>query len=1030
MQHEGRAILGIFLATYSSKGDYLPLRYPVMPHDYECAEMLLRNAETRCYEAAATDQVRVGDDADDAGSDTNAGEPPSVDMRNSFKDLPSRAGSYTSIGNANINTSTPVSAGPPSSAGATGGPAKVSGRGDSRAPRGGQISATDENSQQPADVGSPVPGFNRDTPQRWSIDQKINGFDPMFLAQLFSPRPSMSDQRFQVAIDNVLFIGHPLRDDRNVETLDPDYYDIEPQDAETVSRLTSMTENDDWKVKPHVLLPREGDLREGNLRETNLLEDLGLVNLVLNREPSEAGDSAISAGEREVRDSKEWKRRGYRKRVYPKLFHVVFMLDNTAPGIEALADRLYDHVLKRLTKTLMIEQMEANYVLSQSQLIRSLNDQAESEKYSPAKYLQEILKRSKLATNLIELYHGLYKGELVNLHVRRRIMLSLQIPRGPPLDRPQPSARPRLAFSSGYGVTGYGSANAINGSNSTSMAHTPRPATPLDASASVSGGVSHGLDQRSLNYCDAATQTIAPDVQEYWGPNFFDRTISQTPVRNCGVGTVPTAHGSLTARCASSDIVVNDRELQPGELNRYPRIEPYHAILLLEDVDALRRRLFDSDASPTLLVIIERAQPTESLSELHTKVDCSFAQLCRFVAHLVYWGVAKLICPIKPTHTYIPTAQRLTAALMERLSGQHFSLCTLPQLLARLHPPRPAELVLKAILSAAGQNAVAEHVPEVGSEEAPNARARDSKAEFREMLAFLLREGVIAQYHTWPTLLVPNYVKFNISEEVFVRLSLGWFCTLHAEHPDLLGAFPQALLDKAEYESWQSYESREKADAEMFRLLSRGAENRMNLCRVMRKLAVSRVREAWSEKKRGKHGQELSNIERKMEAEERKVHEFCNRIENDGIETLVNAQSQYRLRQSQTRQELIQDRRAHGKDIPEDLDDLPTDQLYKWYDYVRRDFDLSELTQEIVSKYVSYVPTDGPPQRTDAEKRYIAKLVEGRPTNQQEWFHRNSHLFTGSNHLVKLFGAEKAPLPRMEAILREFGSPILLPQHI
>ncbi|KAJ2077951.1 hypothetical protein GGI09_008131, partial [Coemansia sp. S100] len=73
MQHEGRAILGVFLATYSSKGDYLPLRYPVTHHDYECAERLLKSAKTRCHDAAA-DQARAGDEADDNGSDINAAE--------------------------------------------------------------------------------------------------------------------------------------------------------------------------------------------------------------------------------------------------------------------------------------------------------------------------------------------------------------------------------------------------------------------------------------------------------------------------------------------------------------------------------------------------------------------------------------------------------------------------------------------------------------------------------------------------------------------------------------------------------------------------------------------------------------------------------------------------------------------------------------------------------------------------------------------------------------------------------------------
>ncbi|KAJ1670383.1 Nitrogen permease regulator 3, partial [Coemansia sp. RSA 1694] len=396
----GNAILGVFLATYSSKGDYLPLRYPTTRHAYECAEVLLRRAAAHRHEAAA-EQARAGDGADDAGSDTNAASAAAGFMRGTYKDAPSRVGSYTSVGNANTAASVP-------------------------------------------DEGARLlePGLEGPSERHPKMDDKIRGFDPSFLAQLFSPRPSMSDQRFQVAIDNVLFVGHPLRDDPNEKTLDPDYYDAEQDDAETMSRLASLTECDGWQVKSDIMLNRGA-----NPQATKLLADLGLVNLVLNREPSEAGDSAISAGEREVRDSREWKRRGYRKRVYPRLFHVVFMLDNTAPGVETVADRLYEHVLLRLTKTLMIEQMEANYVLTQSRLMRSLNDQAHAERYSTARYLHEALRRSTLAADLIELFNGLHRGELVSLHVRKRVMLSLQIPRGPPLARAPPPARPRLLFS-------------------------------------------------------------------------------------------------------------------------------------------------------------------------------------------------------------------------------------------------------------------------------------------------------------------------------------------------------------------------------------------------------------------------------------------------------------------------------------------------------------------------------------------------------------------------------------------------------
>ncbi|KAJ2791525.1 Nitrogen permease regulator 3, partial [Coemansia guatemalensis] len=307
------------------------------------------------------------------------------------------------------------------------------------------------------------------------MTQLVHGFEAKLLAQLFSPRPSMSDQRFQVAINNVLFVGHPVRDDPNEKTRDPDYYDAEQDDKEAMVRLA---ENEGWKVKSNSAL-QPGAREHG----TRLLADLGLVNLILNRDPSESEDGIISDGERAVRESREWMKRGYQNRVYPKLFHIVFMLDNTMSGIESLADRIYDHVLKRLTKTLMIEQTETNYVLTQSRLIRSLNDLALSEGYTSARYLQEVMRSSDLATNLIELYNGLRKGELVNLHVHKRLMLSLQIPHGPRLERPLPGTRPRVPLDVDHGAIGHYSERLRGSSANASALHTPRPDTPADGSA-------------------------------------------------------------------------------------------------------------------------------------------------------------------------------------------------------------------------------------------------------------------------------------------------------------------------------------------------------------------------------------------------------------------------------------------------------------------------------------------------------------------------------------------------------------------
>ncbi|KAJ2803173.1 Nitrogen permease regulator 3 [Coemansia helicoidea] len=946
--HDGSAILGIFLATYSSKGDYLPLRYPLSRSDVEYTERLLKESRGQKRAARAVRGGGGGPAAEAAAASAADERVPAADSSPGQADPPAKD---------SAKAEGPAPAPPPLQP-------RTSGRREAKPARSG-ADAGEDGSQEPY------------------LERKVHGFEAKFLAQLFSPRPSMSDRRFQVAIDNVLFVGHPLRDDPKEKTRDPDYYDTEQDDTEAVSRLA---EYGGWKVRPDTVA------EPGANRRTRLLADLGLMGLMLNREPSEAGDSAISDGERAVRDSHEWRRRGYWNRVYPKLFHIVFMLDNTVPGIEALADRIYDHVLRRLTKTLMIEQTESNYVLTQSRLIRILNDQALAERFSPARYLQEVLTRAKLAADLIELYNGLRKDELVCLHIHDRMKLSLQIPRGPHLDRPLPPTRHRTFFGAGRGPDG---ASLSEVSARPSAAHTPRPRSPPD-----------GYPPTTPAGSAAPTRSVAAAVQDYDGPV----ALTYDGRRKGGCGA---AH-SLPITVAIG------RELQPGEYDGYPHIEPFHAILLLEDTETLLRRLMHSDVSPTLLALIEKALPSRPLATLHTMVDCSYAQMCRFVSHLVYWNVARLICPVVLSFTYVPTAAGLAPSLVDGFNARGFSLCTLPQLLAQMHPPRPANQVLDALVAGTAS-------PDLEYDGDPHAL----KTEFRGMLVYLLRAGAIAQYHTWPVVLVPSYVKHDVSEEQFVHLAFGWFRTLHAEHPDLLGAFPRALLNLDELECWAVAESREQEEVERVHEIAREAESRVMLCRIMRRLALHRIRESSAAKQLGKRSSELAALERQAADEEARVHTFCNRLERDSMDQWIHSKAQYDAALAQARRSRAEERRARGRDLSDDTAAAASRQsLHRWYDFVKADPDLAEFAHEIVSKHVHYVPTDAPPRCTNAERRYLRQLARRGPPNQQDWFLRHSHLFTGENHLVKLADSEQIPTARLEDILREFGGVVHLPQHI
>ncbi|KAJ2600124.1 Nitrogen permease regulator 3 [Coemansia sp. RSA 1721] len=1068
--HDGEALLGIFLATYSSKGDYLPLRYPMTPHDCQTVaeilkekEMLKRaskeataassigkNAEptespttatsisaaaanvesppqsaaasapaamtpasvaaqtaeqstsASVQQAALSEAVAVEGDSSSAPEIVTAEAPAhtSSKINSSNKEIPSRNGSFVSVNNARPSSVSAASVRAGTGAVATAGTGQGAENGNASNTRSSGKGKDAKSATGKSDSSTSVPYLN----------MPFCGFEHEFLAQLFSPRPSMSDRRFQVAIDQVLFVGHPLRDDPKEKARNPDFYDAEQDDAETMSRLASMAEMDGWKVKSEILLNRGG-----NQQGTKLLADLGLVNLMLNREPSEAGDSAISDGERAVRDSKEWKRRGYRKRVYPALFHVVLMLDNTFPGIDTLADRIYEHVLRRLTKTLMIEQVESNYVLAESRVIRSLNETALAERYSSRRYLSDLISASTLASDLIDLYDGLRRGELVNLHVRKRIMLSLQIPRGPRLDRPVPALRIRTPYYTGYATaSGHGTAPSGDmGSVATSKVNTPRPETPATP-AGVFG---------TAALLQAASQSIAPDVQEYWGPLEFGRGVNTGVVGVKALGSSVAhawaAHGippkgsvmAINSEIGIRGPVITDRELQIGEHDRYPRIEPYHALLLLEDADGLSQRLQQLDASPTLITVVEKASIKLPLFKLYGMMDCSFAQLCRFAAHLVYWNVARLICPVSLGSTYVPAGDKglATPGVSQRFDKQGFTLCTLPQLLARLHPPRASAHVLETLVSG------------------EQLKDRYVGNEFREMLAFLLRENMIAQLHTWPLVLVPNYVKFNLNEEQFVRLAFAWFRTLYTEHPDLLSAFPQALIDRAEMDCWVSDESRERADVLLVYQASRDAEGRVMLCRVMHKLALRRMRDAWEVKRRGKHGQELHRLEKDMADEEDRIHVFCNRLESERMDAWIRYKAHYEAALAQSRRERIHARRALGRNIEEG--DIGA-HLYRWYDFIKKDPDLGELAREIVDEYVTLVPADPHTQRSDAETRFLTRSVENKPASQQDWFIKRAHLFTGTNNLVKLAYLEQSNPARLESMLRKFEGIIRLPQHV
>ncbi|KAJ1920244.1 Nitrogen permease regulator 3 [Mycoemilia scoparia] len=246
--------------------------------------------------------------------------------------------------------------------------------------------------------------------------------------------------------------------------------------------------------------------------------------------------------------------------------------------------------------------------------------------------------------------------------------------------------------------------------------------------------------------------------------------------------------------------------------NIYPTIEPYHALLLLEDAETLLKRL-PPNCSPTLVRLIKVVTPRRNLEKLHYDIDCSYAQLCRHVAHLVYWRMAKVISPISVRKTYVVSSDTDSSHIADIASdfNHEFKPHTLHKVLALLHPPATFHLAMskykdtitlkspefiplkKQNSGGSGQsisNNISINITSKETKESPNANNNNTNGSGNEiidtptkttiqpperdkqlsMLTYLLRYGILTQMHSWPLLLVPTHIATNYSNGEFFEM--------------------------------------------------------------------------------------------------------------------------------------------------------------------------------------------------------------------------------------------------------------------
>ncbi|KAF9934873.1 Nitrogen permease regulator 3 [Modicella reniformis] len=233
-------------------------------------------------------------------------------------------------------------------------------------------------------------------------------------------------------------------------------------------------------------------------------------------------------------------------------------------------------------------------------------------------------------------------------------------------------------------------------------------------------------------------------------------TISNCNINNGHIGcsflgsqqALLTSMSSQHGGAVGMGYIMDDYEVGYAyEYESFPILLPYHTLLLLEDPEEILKDI-PLDANPTLVKLVQTLVPYQCLDELQYILDCSMAQIYRLASHLIYWRKAKLIDQIRvSSNVYVVAPQAgINEALITDFS-QHFPTLSLPNILHDLSTPKSYKA----------------HIPGGGKD-------KEIQSVYLEMLPYLLRKDLVVQLHTYILILVPEYIKIGCSAEEYEQL--------------------------------------------------------------------------------------------------------------------------------------------------------------------------------------------------------------------------------------------------------------------
>ncbi|KAG0134175.1 nitrogen permease regulator of amino acid transport activity 3-domain-containing protein [Tuber indicum] len=223
---------------------------------------------------------------------------------------------------------------------------------------------------------------------------RVLGFKEEFLAGLLAPKERMCRAKFELSIDDMVFLGYPLH-------VRPDGTWRKQKKKRGRGRSGSGGGDDDGNVGV------EGNPDAGGI----IIGNGGHEDDADDEKDDEDGESSQGGNFGNM-----------------TMFHVVFVLNPPELEYHSRTQEMFDYVVKRFARALKYEQAKDGYVWGEAEKIVRLKDKANHEGTSFADLWRDILDQSSLAYAISRIYIDISQSKIAHVFLNNNLGLSLQMP--------------------------------------------------------------------------------------------------------------------------------------------------------------------------------------------------------------------------------------------------------------------------------------------------------------------------------------------------------------------------------------------------------------------------------------------------------------------------------------------------------------------------------------------------------------------------------------------------------------------------